>query len=101
VALNRSDLDQAVRYLHHARVLLEALRGSRTRALRSVLDLRIGHLSPGDYAADAAAEIPALRDVAGKLSGEARTDVLRLLRSLRITGSPGPVVAQRSTLNSL
>jgi hypothetical protein len=73
--LKRSDLDQAVRYLKHARGLLEGLPGAKTGATRDVLDLAIRRLSPGDfYAGNAAAEITVLRHIAGKV---ARTDVLK------------------------
>ena len=73
----RRDMDQAARYLQHARLLLEGqAAGGRTRAIRDLLDLAIRRLSPGDfYAGAAAAEITLLRDTAGKLAGEARTDV--------------------------
>jgi hypothetical protein len=56
-----------------------------TRAIRDVLDLAIRRLSPGDlYAGDAAAEITVLRDIAGKVDGKPRTDILRPWQSLRI-----------------
>jgi hypothetical protein len=85
--LKRSDLDQAVRYLQHARVLLEGLPGAKTRAIRDVLDLAIRRLSPGDFhAGDAAAEITALRAVAGKVTGEARTDILKAVAILTDRG---------------
>jgi hypothetical protein len=87
--LQRSDLDQAVRYLQHARVLLEGLPGARMRAIRDVMDLAIRRLSPGDfYAGDAAAEITLLRDIAGKLSGDARTDILKAVAILIDRGAP-------------
>jgi hypothetical protein len=85
--LRRSDLDQAVRYLEHARVLLEREPGARPRTIRSVLELAIRRLSPGDfYAGDAAAEITLLRDIAGKVTGEARTDILKAVAILTDRG---------------
>jgi hypothetical protein len=81
--LRRSDYDQAVRYLQHARTLLEGLPGGRMRAIRDVLDLAIRRLSPGDfYAGDSAAEITLLRDFAGKVTGDARTDILKAVAIL-------------------
>jgi hypothetical protein len=53
------------------------------RVIREVLRLAMRRLSPGDfYAGDAAAEITLLRDVAGKVVGEARTDVLKAVAIL-------------------
>jgi hypothetical protein len=50
------------------------------RAIRDVLDVAIRRLSPGDFhAGDAAAEITVLRDVAGKVNGETRTDILKVV----------------------
>jgi hypothetical protein len=81
--LKRSDLDQAVRYLQHARELLEREPGARMRVIREVLRLAMRRLSPGDfYAGDAAAEITLLRDMANKVSGETRTDVLKAVAIL-------------------
>jgi hypothetical protein len=46
-------------------------------------DLAIRRLSLGNfYAGDAAAEITVLRDIAGKVVGEARTDILKALAIL-------------------
>ena len=81
--LKRSDLDQAVRYLQHARELLEREPGARMRVIREVLRLAMRRLSPGDfYAGDATAEITLLRDIANKIIGEARTDVLKAVAIL-------------------
>jgi hypothetical protein len=81
--LKRSDLEQAVRYLQHARELLEREPGARMRVTREVLRLAMRRLSPGDfYAGDAAAEITLLRDIAGKVVGEARTDILKAVAIL-------------------
>jgi hypothetical protein len=50
------------------------------RAIRDVLDVAIRRLSPGAFhAGDAAAEITVLRDVAGKVNGETRTDILKVV----------------------
>jgi hypothetical protein len=81
--LKRSDLEQAVRYLEHARELLQGEPLARMRAIRGVLDLAIRRLSPCDfYAGDAAAEITVLRDIAGKVDGKARTDILKAVAIL-------------------
>jgi hypothetical protein len=81
--LKRSDIDQSVRYLQHARELLEREPGARMRVIREVLRLAMRRLSPGDfYAGDAAAEITLLRDIANKIIGEARTDVLKAVAIL-------------------
>ena len=88
--LKRSDADQAVRYLQHARGLLERQLGARTRAIRDMLHLAVQRLSLGDfYAGDAAAEITVLgdiitvlHDIAGKVVGEARTDILKAVAIL-------------------
>jgi hypothetical protein len=85
--LKRSDLDQAVRYLQHARELLERESNAGMRAIREVLRLAIRRLSPGDfYAGDAAAEITLLRDIANKVAAEARTDVLKVVAILTDRG---------------
>jgi hypothetical protein len=53
------------------------------RVIREVLRLAMRRLSPGDfYAGDAAAEITLLRDMANKVSGETRTDVLKAVAIL-------------------
>jgi hypothetical protein len=53
------------------------------RVIREVLRLAMRRLSPGDfYAGDAAAEITLLRDIAGKLTGEARKDILKAVAIL-------------------
>jgi hypothetical protein len=76
-------LEQAVRYLQHARELLERDTLARMRASRSVLDLALRRLSPGDFqAGDAAAEIIVLRDIAGDVDGAARTEVLKAVAIL-------------------
>jgi hypothetical protein len=85
--LKRSDLDQAVRYLQHARELLEREPSAGMRAIREVLRLSIRRLSPGDfYAGDAAAEITLLRDIGNKVAAEARTDVLKAVAILTDRG---------------
>jgi hypothetical protein len=83
MSLRRSDLDQALRYLQHARELLEREPLARMRATRGVLDLAVRRLSPGDfYVGDAAAEITVLRDIAGKVDGATRTDILKAVAIL-------------------
>jgi len=83
----RSDLDQAVRYLQHARELLETEPGARMRVIREVLRLAMRRLSPGDfYAGPAADEITLLRDIAGKVVGEVRTNILKAVAILADRG---------------
>jgi hypothetical protein len=88
--LKRSDLDQAVRYLQHARELLNREPyGARMRAIRDVLDLAIPRLSAGDAAAEITALgdiITVIRDLAGKVVGEARTDILKAVAILADRG---------------
>jgi hypothetical protein len=79
----RSDLDQAVRYLEHARDLLQAEPLARMRAIREVLDPAIRRLSPDLYVGDPAAEITVLREIAVKVDGKARTDILKAVAVLR------------------
>jgi hypothetical protein len=82
-----SDLDQAVRYLEHAQVLLERQPPAKASTIRHLIDLSIRQLSPGDfYAGNAAAEITVLRDIAGRLTGEARTGVLKAVAILTDRG---------------
>ena len=91
MSFKRSDLDQAVRYLQHARELLQAEPLTRMRAIRGVLELAIRRLSPGDFCTgDAAAEITVLRDIAGKVDGKPRTDILKALAILTIAGDSRP-----------
>jgi hypothetical protein len=53
------------------------------RVIREVLRLAMRRLSPGDvYAGDAAAEITLLRDIASKVVGQARTDILKAVAVL-------------------
>jgi len=83
MSLRRSDLDQAVRYLQHARDLLEREPLARMRASRGVLDLAVRRLSPGEfYVGNAAAEITVLREIAGKVDGQTRTDILKAVTIL-------------------
>jgi hypothetical protein len=87
--LKRSDADQAVRYLQHARELLGREPLAKIRAIRNVLDRAIRRLSPGDfYVGEAAAEITVLRDIANKVAGETPTDVLKALAILTDKGRP-------------
>jgi hypothetical protein len=52
------------------------------RASRGVLDLAVRRLSPGDFLGDAAAEIRMLREVAAKVDGKTRTDILKAVAIL-------------------
>jgi hypothetical protein len=61
----RSDYDQAARYLKYACGVLEREAFGRAIAAREVLQLAIRRLSPGDhFVGDAAAEITLLRHIA-------------------------------------
>jgi len=77
--LQRSDYDQAARYLQNANELLERAAAAQTRVLRGIIDLAICRLSPGDhFVGDAAAEITVLRQVAERVSiADARTEILK------------------------
>jgi hypothetical protein len=83
--LQRSDYDQAARYLQHANELLERGAKVQTRVLRDILDLAIRRLSPGDhFVGDAAAEIAVLRQAAERvLIADARTEILKAVAVLR------------------
>jgi hypothetical protein len=53
------------------------------RASRGVLDLAVRRLSPGEfYVGNAAAEITVLREIAGKVDGQTRTDILKAVTIL-------------------
>ena len=85
--LKQSDLDQAVRYLEYARDLLQGEPLARMRASREVLDLAIRRLSrrlsPVDfYVGEVASEITVLRNIAGKVDGKPRTDILKAVTIL-------------------
>ena len=85
--LKRSDLDQAVRYLERALVLLEQQPPAKARTIRELIGLAVQRLSPCDfYAGDAAAEITVLRDIASKVTGEARIDILKAVAILADRG---------------
>jgi limonene-1,2-epoxide hydrolase len=83
--LQRSDYDQAARYLQHAIELLERDAASQTRGLREILELAIRRLSPGDhFVGDAAAEITVLREAAERVpSADAPTEILKAVAVLR------------------
>lgn len=86
VNLQRSDYDQAARYLRHACDLLERDAKAQTRILReNILELAIRRLSPGDhFVGDAAAEITVLRQAAESAPiAEARLDILKAVAVLR------------------
>ena len=84
--LQRSDYDQAARYLTYALELL-SLHGTkdRTGAVRAVLEQAVRRLSAGDhFVGDAAAEITVLRDIADKVPLiAARTEILKAVAVLR------------------
>jgi hypothetical protein len=85
MTLQRSDYDQAARYLRYACELMERQAAAQTRALREVLGLAVRRLSPGDhFVGDAAAEITVLRHVANKVPiADARTEILKAIAILR------------------
>ena len=85
MTLQRSDYDQAARYLQHACDLMDRKAPGKLRATVEVLRLAIRRLSPGDnYVGDAAAEITVLRQVADKLPvADARTEILKAVAVLR------------------
>jgi hypothetical protein len=83
--LQRSDYDQAARYLQHANELLARDAEAQTRGLRDILDLAIRRLSPGDhFVGDAAAESTVLRQAAERAPiADARTEILKAVAVLR------------------
>jgi hypothetical protein len=86
--VNRSDLDQAARYLRYACELLEREAGSKTVAHRKVLKLAVRRLSPGDHSVgNAAAEITVLRQVAEKVPvAGVRIEILKAVAVLQDKG---------------
>jgi hypothetical protein len=57
------------------------------RASRGVLDLAVRRLSPGDFSVgNAAAEITVLRELAGKVDGKTRTEILKAVTILADRG---------------
>jgi hypothetical protein len=85
MTLQRSDYDQAARYLQHACDLMARQAPGKMRATCEVLRLAIRRLSPGDnYAGEAAAEITVLRQVAEKVPiADVRTEILKAIAVLR------------------
>ena len=85
MTLQRSDYDQAARYLKYACELLETEAFGRTIAVREVLQLAIRRLSPGDhFVGDAAAEITLLLHIANTVPiAPARTEILKAVAVLR------------------
>jgi hypothetical protein len=85
MALQRSDYDQAARYLRYACELLERQAAGQSRILREVLELAVRRLSPGDhFVGDAAAEITVLRQAAQSTPiADARTEILKAVAILR------------------
>jgi hypothetical protein len=68
--LNRSDYDQAARYLQHALELFDGQSFSGKASVFKLVDLAIARLGPGDRKRDeidAAAEVTVLRDIANKV----------------------------------
>jgi hypothetical protein len=78
MTLNRTDLDQAARYLRYACELLERGAFGKTATLRETVHAVVRRLSPRDHSiGDAAAEITVLRQVAEKVpAAGARTGIL-------------------------
>jgi predicted component of type VI protein secretion system len=85
MTLQRSDYDQAARYLQHACELLDRQAPGKLRATVEVLRLAIRGLSPGDhFVGYAAAEITVLRHVAEQVPiADARTEILKAVAVLR------------------
>lgn len=83
--LQRSDYDQAARYLQHACDLTDPQAPGKMRATIEVLRLTIRRLSPGDhFVGDAAAEITVLRQAAETVPiAYARTEILKAVAVLR------------------
>jgi limonene-1,2-epoxide hydrolase len=83
--LQRSDYDQAARYLQHACDIMQSEAPGKMRATCEVLQLSIRRLSPGDhFVGDAAAEITVLRDAADQMPvANVRTEILKAVAVLR------------------
>jgi hypothetical protein len=82
--LQRSDYDQAARYLNYACELLKRQAFGKTTTLRQVLQFAARRLSPGDhFVGDAAAEVTVLRQLAEKAPiADARTEILKAIAML-------------------
>jgi hypothetical protein len=85
MTLQRSDYDQAARYIGNACELLKQQAPGKRLALRDVLELAVRRLSPGDhFVGDAAAEITVLRHAADQMPlADARTEILKAVAVLR------------------
>jgi limonene-1,2-epoxide hydrolase len=83
--LQRSDYDQAARYLQHACDIMQSEAPGKMRATCEVLQLAIRRLSPGDhFVGDAAAEITVLRHAADQMPvANVRTEILKAVAVLR------------------
>jgi hypothetical protein len=83
--LQRSDYDQAARYLQRACDLMDSQAPGKMRATCEVLRLAIRRLSPSDhFVGDAAAEITVLRHAAKQMPiADARTEILKAVAVLR------------------
>ena len=85
MSLQRSDSDQAARYLEFAYELLEREVFGKTIVTRDLLQLAVRRLRPGGhFVDDAAAEITVLRGVADKVPvSHAGTEILKAVAVLR------------------
>jgi hypothetical protein len=85
MTLQRSDYDQAARYLRHACELMDRQAPGKLRATCEILRLAISRLSPGDhFVGNAAAEITVLRHAADHMPvADARTEILKAVAVLR------------------
>ena len=85
MSLQRSDYDQAARYLQHACDLMDRQVPGKMRATLDVLRLAIRRLSPGDhFVGGVAAEITVLRHAADQMPvADARTEILKAVAVLR------------------
>lgn len=83
--LQRSDYDQAARYLQHACDLMYRNAPGKMRATCEVLRLAIRRLWPGDhFVGDAGAEITVLRHAAATVPvANAKTEILKAVAVLR------------------
>jgi hypothetical protein len=87
MVLQRSDYDQAARYVQGALAQLEQESFAKALAVRDVLNRIIRQLSPGDHfvgITGVAASVTMLRVIAEKLPpGEARTALFKAVAVLR------------------
>ena len=90
VKLQRSDYDQAVRYLGQACMLTERDAAAQTRGVREILTSAVSRLSAQvEYTGDLKAEITGLREAASRVPvPAARTEVLKAIAVLRDRAAP-------------